>query len=72
MPPLTVHWTTTLPNPRKDINPSLTVVVVSYTTPWNARRYSIFGDNEDWRRILPIIVDRDMKLWNRLPKTIEG
>ena len=71
MPPLTVHWTQTYPNPRRDVNPSPTVVVVSYTTPWNARRYSVFGSNEDWRRHLAIVVDRDLKLWSKLPKTIE-
>lgn len=71
MPPLTVHWTTNLPNPRRDINPSPQVVVVSYTAPNGATRFSVFGSNEDWRRLLPIIAERDMKLWNKIPHKVE-
>jgi len=70
MHPLTVHWTQQYPNPRRDLSPSPTITVVAYTAPNGYLRIAAFGDHEDWRRLLPIFVDRDMKLWNALTKTL--
>ncbi len=67
MPPYTVLSTFTIPNPRKDINPSARLIVVAYRTPWRPLRRDVFGENENWPALLAQFVEEDQRLFSQIP-----